>query len=167
MNKLLVTPSEVNEKAKEVTNLKEHMMSHLESIKTKIQNMTASNWVGTAGEAYMNQFIHVYNQSIAALDTLQQHANNLAQAASRYSELEDAQISEATNLDSTDFLQIKLIAPAASGGRRISRRACNEISDRHGAVQRTARTTDQRMRRTGAGEKKRPICAAAAAYSDL
>ena len=33
MNKLLVTPSEVNEKAKEVTNLKEHMMSHLESIK--------------------------------------------------------------------------------------------------------------------------------------
>ena len=71
MNKLLVTPSEVNEKAKEVTNLKEHMMSHLESIKTKIQNMTASNWVGTAGEAYMNQFIHVYNQSIAALDTLQ------------------------------------------------------------------------------------------------
>ena len=74
MNKLLVTPSEVNEKSKEVTNLKEHMMSHLESIKTKIQNMTASNWVGTAGEAYMNQFIHVYNQSIAALDTLQQHA---------------------------------------------------------------------------------------------
>ena len=147
MNKLLVTPSEVNEKSKEVTNLKEHMMSHLESIKTKIQNMTASNWVGTAGEAYMNQFIHVYNQSIAALDTLQQHANNLAQAASRYSELEDAQISEATNLD--------------------SRRVCNEISDRHGAVQRTARTTDQRMRRTGAGEKKRPICAAAAAYSDL
>ena len=96
MNKLLVTPSEVNEKAKEVTNLKEHMMSHLESIKTKIQNMTASNWVGTAGEAYMNQFIHVYNQSIAALDTL-------AQAASRYSELEDAQISEATNLDSTEI----------------------------------------------------------------
>ena len=93
MNKLLVTPSEVNEKAKEVTNLKEHMMSHLESIKTKIQNMTA----------YMNQFIHVYNQSIAALDTLQQHANNLAQAASRYSELEDAQISEATNLDSTEI----------------------------------------------------------------
>ena len=31
MNKLLVTPSEVNEKSKEVTNLKEHMMSHLES----------------------------------------------------------------------------------------------------------------------------------------
>lgn len=103
MNKLLVTPSEVNEKSKEVTNLKEHMMSHLESIKTKIQNMTASNWVGTAGEAYMNQFIHVYNQSIAALDTLQQHANNLAQTASRYSELEDAQISEATNLDSTEI----------------------------------------------------------------
>ena len=50
MNKLLVTPSEVNEKSKEVTNLKEHMMSHLESIKTKIQNMTASNWVGTAVE---------------------------------------------------------------------------------------------------------------------
>ena len=103
MNKLLVTPSEVNEKSKEVTNLKEHMMSHLESIKTKIQNMTASNWVGTAGEAYMNQFLPVYNQSIAALDTLQQHANNLAQAASRYSELEDAQISEATNLDSTEI----------------------------------------------------------------
>lgn len=87
MNKLLVTPSEVNEKSKEVTNLKEHMMSHLESIKTKIQNMTASNWVGTAGEAYMNQFIHVYNQSIhrtryasAALPTI------LRRPQARYSE---------------------------------------------------------------------------------
>ena len=29
MNKLLVTPSEVNEKSKEVTNLKEHMMSQI------------------------------------------------------------------------------------------------------------------------------------------
>ncbi|MFR1990686.1 MAG: WXG100 family type VII secretion target [Oscillospiraceae bacterium] len=104
MNKLLVTPSEVNEKSKEVTNLKEHMTSHLESIKTKIQNMTASNWVGTAGEAYMNQFIHVV-QSVNRRTryALQQHANNLAQAASRYSELEDAQISEATNLDSTEI----------------------------------------------------------------
>ena len=70
----------------------------------------------------MNQFIHVYNQSITALDTLQQHANNLAQAASRYSELEDAQISEATNLDSTEIFSNKadcagcLRRPASPGG---------------------------------------------------
>ena len=32
MNKLLVTPSEVNEKAKEVTNLKEHMMKRVAEI---------------------------------------------------------------------------------------------------------------------------------------
>ena len=103
MNKLLVTPSEVNEKAKEVTNLKEHMMSHLESIKTKIQNMTASNWVGTAGEAYMNQFIHVYNQSIAALDTLQQHANNLSKAAETYANMESEQAAEMESLEAKDI----------------------------------------------------------------
>lgn len=40
MDKLLVTPSEVNEKAKEVTNIKETMLTHLDSIKTRIQNLT-------------------------------------------------------------------------------------------------------------------------------
>ena len=64
MDKLLVTPSEVNEKAKEVTNIKETMLTHLDSIKTRIQNLTESDWVGAAGVAYQNQFTHLYNQAI-------------------------------------------------------------------------------------------------------
>ena len=99
MDKLLVTPSEVNEKAKEVTNIKETMLTHLDSIKTRIQNLTESDWVGAAGVAYQNQFTHLYNQAIIALETLQQHANNLSRAANSYAELESTQVSEAQSLD--------------------------------------------------------------------
>lgn len=103
MNKLLVTPSAVNEKAKEVTNIKETMLTHLEGIKTRIQNLTESDWVGAAGAAYQNQFVHLYNQAVAALDTLQQHANNLSHAANSYAELENAQISETQSLDASNI----------------------------------------------------------------
>ena len=98
MDKLLVTPSEVNEKAKEVTNIKETMLTHLDSIKTRIQNLTESDWVGAAGVAYQNQFTHLYNQAIIALETLQQHANHLSRAANSYAELESTQVSEAQSL---------------------------------------------------------------------
>ena len=101
MDKLLVTPSEVNEKAKEVTNIKETMLTHLDSIKTRIQNLTESDWVGAAGVAYQNQF--TYNQAIIALETLQQHANNLSRAANSYAELESTQVSEAQSLDASSI----------------------------------------------------------------
>ena len=94
MDKLLVTPSEVNEKAKEVTNIKETMLTHLDSIKTRIQNLTESDWVGAAGVAYQNQF---------TLETLQQHANNLSRAANSYAELESTQVSEAQSLDASSI----------------------------------------------------------------
>ena len=45
MDKLLVTPSEVNEKAKEVTNIKETMLTHLDSIKTSWSGKISSCFV--------------------------------------------------------------------------------------------------------------------------
>ncbi|MFR7743793.1 MAG: hypothetical protein ACLU3I_11260 [Acutalibacteraceae bacterium] len=104
MNKLLVTPSEVNEKSKEVTNLKEHMMSHLESIKNEDPEHDRKQ-LGRHSRRGLHESVYPCVQSVNRRTryALQQHANNLAQAASRYSELEDAQISEATNLDSTEI----------------------------------------------------------------
>ena len=136
MDKLLVTPSEVNEKAKEVTNIKETMLTHLDSIKTRIQNLTESDWVGAAGVAYQNQFTHLYNQAIIALETLQQHANN-----PRREQLRGA--GKHTGLGGTEsgrkqhFLQVILRRAAVSAAAFPPRRTHDEGSDRHHTMPQT------------------------------
>lgn len=102
-NILKVTPAEVNEKAKNITSIKTNMEATLKNLNDRISTMVSESWVGDAGNAYQNQFVVLYNQVIRSLDTIQQHANNLSQAASRYSDIENEQITAATNLDATDI----------------------------------------------------------------
>ena len=100
---LKVTPMEVNEKAKAITNVKENMDSMLQQLDQRIKSMVSNDWIGDAGKSYENQFVVLYNQVISALDTIQQHANNLSQAANRYAEAENEQITSATGLDASNI----------------------------------------------------------------
>ncbi|MBQ3178574.1 MAG: WXG100 family type VII secretion target, partial [Clostridia bacterium] len=101
-NKLLVTPEEVNEKAKAITDVKTRMADLLTEINNRINTMVTEEWIGTAGSAYGNQFVILYNQVIRALDTIQTHANNLSAAAEAYATLENEQGSAVTSLDASD-----------------------------------------------------------------
>lgn len=103
MNKLLATPSEINEKAKEITALKENMQTHLEYIRAEIIRLTESTWVSAASTSYQNQFTHLYNQAIDSLDTLQQHANNLSKAAETYANMESEQTAQMESLEAKDI----------------------------------------------------------------
>ena len=100
-NVLKVTPQEVNEKAKAITVVKERMENLLTELDGRIKMMNTEDWIGDAGSAYGNQFVLLYNQVIRSMDTVQQYANNLSQAANRYAELESTQTSTAGSLDST------------------------------------------------------------------
>lgn len=102
-NILKVTPQEVTEKAKAITAVKDNMETLLTELDARIKTMTAEDWIGNAGTAYENQFVLLHNQVIRAMETVQTHANNLAEAASKYAELESDQASTASNLDSTNI----------------------------------------------------------------
>lgn len=79
------------------------MDSLLRDLDTRISTMVTSEWIGDAGNAYQNQFVVLYNQVIRSLDVIQQHANNLSQAANRYAEIENEQITTSSGLDSTNI----------------------------------------------------------------
>lgn len=100
-NVLKVTPQEVNDKAKEINTVKERMETLLMELDNRVKTMNAEDWIGDAGNAYGNQFVLLYNQVIRSMDTVQQYANNLSQAANRYAELESEQATAASSLDST------------------------------------------------------------------
>lgn len=102
-NVLKVTPSEVNETAKAITNTRDNMEALLHDLNSRITSMISSDWISDAGRAYENQFVVLYNQVIRALDTIQQHANNLSQAANLYAENENEQTTAATNLDASSI----------------------------------------------------------------
>jgi len=102
-NKLLVTPEEVNEKAKAISSVRERMADLLTEINSRINTMVEQDWIGTAGSAYGNQFVILYNQVVKALDTIQTHANNLSAAAEAYATLENEQGAAATALDASDI----------------------------------------------------------------
>lgn len=102
-NILKVTPTEVNEKARAITTVKEHIETVLHDLDGRINTMVSSEWIGDAGNAYQNQFVLLYNQVIRSLDVIQQHANNLSQAANRYAEIESDQVSTNTGLDATNI----------------------------------------------------------------
>ena len=102
-NILKVTTQEVTEKAKTITAVKDNMDTLLTELNSRIKAMTSEDWIGSAGAAYENQFVLLYNQVIRAMETVQTHANNLAEAAAKYAELENDQASTASNLDSTNI----------------------------------------------------------------
>lgn len=100
-NILKVTPSEVNGTAEKITTARDSMEALLNELNNKINNMVANDWVSNAGQTYENQFVALYNQVVRALDTIQQHANNLSQAATLYAENENDQATTVTNLDAS------------------------------------------------------------------
>ena len=102
-NILKVTPEEVSEKAKAISTVKESMESLLNDLNSRIGGMVQSDWIGNAGSAYENQFLVLYNQIIKSLDVIQQHANNLSQAAARYQDSENERVTNIGALDSTDI----------------------------------------------------------------
>lgn len=102
-NRLLVTPEEVNEKAKAITDIRARMEDLLSNIKQRIDTMVTEEWVGIAANTYSSQFIYLYNQVAKALDTIQTHANNLSEAANVYATDEDGQSSTIAGLDASDI----------------------------------------------------------------
>lgn len=102
-NRLLVTPEEVNEKAKAITNVRTRMEDLLNDIKHRIETMVTEEWIGVAANTYSSQFIYLHNQVAKALDTIQTHANNLSEAANVYATDEDSQSSALAGLDASDI----------------------------------------------------------------
>ena len=102
-NILKVTPEEVNEKARQITALKEQMDQLLSDLSGRIRQMVQNDWIGNAGDAYENQFVVLEGQVVKSLDVIQQHANNLSEAANKYQEMENNHVTTVSSLDATDI----------------------------------------------------------------
>lgn len=102
MAKLLVTPEEVQSKSNQIKAKKGELEGIMNNMQTLVNNLPNS-WDSNSGRAYQEQYANVTRNIKKSLDVIEKHASNLADAANRYTELEQEQQRAVSRLSSNDI----------------------------------------------------------------
>ena len=101
MANLKVTPQELNGVSQRMSSARSSMENIMNAMGNDIQQMQNEIWDSASGRAFNDQFNNVRNNCKGALNALQNHLKNLAEAAGIFEQMEAAQKSRVTSLDST------------------------------------------------------------------
>lgn len=96
-----VTTEEVRAKAQEITAQKGMMEACMQDMASKVTQL-GDYWKASSGETYIEKYQNVTRNIQKSLEVLQQHVNNLLQAADRYDDLENTQNQAVSALDASN-----------------------------------------------------------------
>ncbi|MEG0109010.1 MAG: WXG100 family type VII secretion target, partial [Lachnospiraceae bacterium] len=85
-----VTPEEVRRKAQEIAAQRNLMETYMQDMMGKVTQL-GDSWKAQSGESYIEKYQNITKNIQKSLSVLEQHINNLTQAAQRYEELENTQ----------------------------------------------------------------------------
>jgi WXG100 family type VII secretion target len=101
--KLLVTPQELTRVAGSMRSARSNMDQIMSQMLQNIQNLRQNLWDSAAGNAFLQQFQNVTRNCQGALQTMDNHIENLAKTANVYEQLEAELKSKASSLDSSNI----------------------------------------------------------------
>ncbi len=99
---LKVDPAQVRTKAGEISTQKQIMETLMSEMKTKVGGLNEA-WNSESGKAYVEKYENVAKEIQDSLNALQQHINNLNDAAAKYEEMESTQTQQVNALNTQDI----------------------------------------------------------------
>jgi WXG100 family type VII secretion target len=101
--KLLVTPQEVLSLSQKMGADRQRMETIMNQMLQNIQRLRETLWDSASGNAFLQQFQNVQRNCRGALNTMQNHIDNLAKTAGIYEQLEADLKAKASALDSSNI----------------------------------------------------------------